>query len=230
MIRSNELKVNKSLIQCNLVKFHVKTLCDISIWNWFGLIFNSSALFERHFWNEITFYRVFSRHHPFLAAAAAARMNGFANGPPGPPGFGPPPHMMGHNPFFRPPFPHPPTDFHTPPHLLPPHPNFMGPHRTPNPFGPRPFMLMHHQQQALHHHQQQQQQCQQQNQQQPPPPLVNGGGMPNLIPNNNNSNNVPSPNCPNGGRFLQNFHQSVVGDLRAGTKIVYCLSVPMIFF
>ena len=142
-----------------------------------------------------------------MAAAAAARMNGFAPGPPGGPnsgpsnpGFGPPPHMMGHSPFFRPPFPHPPTDFHTPPHLLPPHPNFLGPHRTPTPggpFGPRPFMLMHHQQQ--------------QNlvQQQIPP----NGMLPNL-------NNVPtSNNCAPGGSnggFLTNFHQSVVGDLRAG--------------
>ena len=155
----------------------------------------------------------------FNAAAAAAA----GGAPPGHPGghpgsFGPPHHMMGPSPFFRPPFPHgPPGDFHPggPPHMMPPHPHFMGHHRQMGPFGPRPFMLMQ---------QPQQQPPVQPNQQQlPPVSMANGGGgLP--IPVSS------SPNCSssqNSG-FLQNFHQSVVGDLRAG-KAASCVTTIITF-
>ena len=144
----------------------------------------------------------------FGAAAAAASAAG--GGPPGHPGsFGPHGHhMMGPSPFFRPPFPHgpPPGDFHPghPGHMMPPHPHFMGHHhRTVGPFGPRPFMLM-----------QQPQQAQPGQQQQPGPAsgMPNGGGPGIPIAAQSSS----SPNCSSNSGFLQNFHQSVVGDLRAG--------------
>ena len=154
---------------------------------------------------------IFRAHpHPFLAAAAAARMNGF----PGPPGFGPPHHpMMGPNPFFRPPFPHPPngTDFHQtpgghPPGLVPPppHPHFFGPHRPM--LTPRQLFMMHqHQQQQQQQHQQQQHQN------------TNFSG--NLPPNTNslpNLQNTISSSNGNTSSVLQDFHQTVVGDIRAG--------------
>ena len=157
-------------------------------------------------------YSIF-RHHPFLAAAAAARMNGFGAGAPGgaggagPPGhpgsFGPHPHMMGPSPFFRPPFPHgPPGEFHPgPPHMMPPHPHFMGHHRTVGPFGPRPFMLMQQPQQG--------QASLPVGPQQGPPVSMPNGVLPIV--------SQSSPNCSSNSGFLQNFHQSVVGDLRAGT-------------
>ena len=78
------------------------------------------------------------------------------------------------------------------------------------PFGPRPFMLM----------------------QQPQPGGQLGGqpgGQPSApvsIPNGVGSGAVPnvssSSNC-NGSNsgFLQNFHQSVVGDLRAGKLLFH---------
>ena len=157
---------------------------------------------------------IFRAHpHPFLAAAAAARMNGF----PGPPGFGPPHHpMMGPNPFFRPPFPHGPpngTDFHQtpgahPPGLVPPppHPHFFGPHRPM--LTPRQLFMMHQ-------HQQQQQQHQQQQQQHHQNPNFSG----NLPPNTNslpNLQNTISSSNGNTSSVLQDFHQTVVGDIRAG--------------
>ena len=144
-------------------------------------------------------------------------MNGFGAGAPGgggagPPGhpgsFGPPPHMMGHSPFFRPPFPHgvpPGGEFHPgPPHMMPHHPHFMGHHRTLGPFGPRPFMLMQQPQQGPGVHP-----GAGVPQQGPPVSMPNGGCLPIV--------SQSSPNCSSNNGFLQNFHQSVVGDLRAGT-------------
>ena len=128
-----------------------------------------------------------------MAAAAAARLNGFP-GPPGGshPGFGPPHPMIGHSPFFRPHFPPPhSSDFHPGGHpgpMLPPHPHFMGHHRPH--FNPRPFMM-------------------QQPPQPPQPPAFGpqcAPGIPNGV--------LTSSSTQNG--FLTNFHQSVVGDLRAG--------------
>lgn len=156
-----------------------------------------------------------------MAAAAAARLNGFNGhagsnglGPPGPHGgphhFGPPPpHLMGgHSPFFRPPFPPNAGEFHGSPHMMPgPHHHFMG-HPRP-PFGPRPFMLMHQHSHMNHPHL----------------PPSSGGQMSNGLvvgaPGAPSSPAVSSTNCGSNG-FLQNFHQSVVGDLRAGKSLVVC--------
>ena len=148
----------------------------------------------------------FSRHqHPFLAAAAAARMNGF----PGPPGFGPPHPMVGPaGPFFRPPFPHPappngdfhhPPGGHPPPMLPHPPPHFFGPHRPM--LTPRQIFMM------------------QQNSN-----FNSGTNSSPIHPNNNNNihqNSNPSNNTSSSA--LQDFHQSVVGDIRAGksNKIFY---------
>ena len=137
---------------------------------------------------------IFFRHHPFLAAAAAARMNGF----PGPPGFAPPHPMIGPSPFFRPPFPHPPNgDFHHPPGghpppMIPPphHPHFFGPHRPM--LTPRQIFMM--------------QQNQNFN--------SSSGNTANTIQNVHTSSNSNS----NNNTVLQDFHQSVVGDIRAGNS------------
>ena len=80
--------------------------------------------------------------------------------------------------------------------MMPPHPHFMGHHRTVGPFGPRPFMLMQQPQQSQAHPPQQQ--------------------LPVSMPNGALPVVSSSPNCSSNSGFLQNFHQSVVGDLRAG--------------
>jgi hypothetical protein len=168
---------------------------------------------------------IFRHHHPFLAAAAAARMNGFVGppgtfphghhpmmGPPGPgffrPPFGPGPHPHPHQAGqaageFHPPHPHP----HPHPHMIHPHlMTAMGPHRPP--YNPRQIMFMQQHHQNINpfsnnpHHNNN-----------------NHPGNPGNPGNPGHPGNTGHPGNPGNNAMLQHFHQSVVGDIRAG-KIV----------
>ena len=157
----------------------------------------------------IIFFFVFRHQHPFLAAAAA-RMNGF----PGPHGFGPPHPMVGPaGPFFRPPFPHPPNgEFHHPPSG---HPPPMLPHPPPHFFGPHRPMLTPRQIFMM-----------QQNSN-----FNSGNTNSSPIHPNNNNNNIHQNSNPNSNTSaLQDFHQSVVGDIRAGKSkdILFYFTFPFL--